>query len=295
MKKKQIKPPLALRMVGWLFPKLEKVAPFLAKRWFVRVFFTPVRYKMPYGEVDAMKEASIHQLEFENKKVQYYKWGTGKPILFSHGWMGRGTQFRKFIPVFNQAGYQVISYDATGHGKSEGKKSHLMEFVGIIEKLHELEGPFEMIVGHSLGGVASMHAIHRGLPTDKLVMISSPTIADKIVGEFLLRLNASDVCKDYFEAYIMKKYGKPFSHYSASYIVQSLRPVDLLLIHDEDDPEVGIENPEAILSLYPSATLVKTQGLGHTRILKDEKVIEACLNYLKKEASSVEAINHSIG
>ncbi|WP_040496159.1 alpha/beta fold hydrolase [Fulvivirga imtechensis] len=278
---RKIKTPLALRFVSWLFPKMEKVVPWLAKRWFVRVFFTPVRYKMPDGEVEMLKKARNYQIMYENKKVQVYEWGEGKPVLFVHGWMGRGGQFRKFVPIFNEAGYQVVSFDATGHGGSEGRKSHLMHFVNIIEMLQKDYGHFEMIIGHSLGGVAAMHAIHRGMETNKLIMISSPTIADKIVGEFLHRLNASWRCKDYFDEYIMKKYGQTFEEYTASHIAKDLRKIDLLLIYDEDDREVDMENPQAIIDVYPSAQLITTNGLGHTRILKDEIVVKTCLQFLK--------------
>ena len=95
--KKKIKTPIALRIVGWLFPKVEKIAPWLAKRWFVRIFFTPVRYKMPYGEVEMAQKANTYKVNYEGKQVQVYEWGEGRPILFVHGWMGRGTQFRKFV------------------------------------------------------------------------------------------------------------------------------------------------------------------------------------------------------
>lgn len=281
MQKRKIKTPFVLRFVSWLFPKVEKVAPWLAKRWFVRVFFTPVRYKMPDGEVEMLSRAEKITLNYEGTAVQAYVWGEGKPVLFVHGWMGRGGQFRKFVEPFNNAGYQVISFDATGHGRSGGRKSHLMHFVRIIEMLQDRFGSFEMIVGHSLGGVAAMHAIHQGMPVDKLVMISSPTLADKIVGEFIHRLNASGKVRDYFDKFILKTYGQTFEEYTASHIARDLRKIDLLLIYDEDDREVDMENPQAILDVYPSARLVTTQGLGHTRILKDENVITTCLQYLK--------------
>ncbi|UII33018.1 alpha/beta hydrolase [Fulvivirga ulvae] len=280
--KKKIKTPIALRVVGWLFPKVEKISPWLAKRWFVRIFFTPVRYKMPYGEVEMIRKASTYKISYEGKQVQVYEWGKGTPVLFVHGWMGRGTQFRKFVDEFNVAGYQVVAFDATGHGKSDGKRSHLMEFAGIIKALHARYGSFKMIVGHSLGGVASMMAIHDGIPTDRLIMISTPTLAHKIVDEFMNRLGASGRCKDYFDAYVVKKFGKPFEQFTATYIAQKLRKIDLMLIYDRDDREVDLENPEALLDVYSDARLVTTSGLGHTRILKDEEVVKTCLQFLEQ-------------
>ncbi|MBL3656507.1 alpha/beta fold hydrolase [Fulvivirga sediminis] len=279
-KKKKIKHPLPIKIIGWLFPKVEKLAPSIAKRWFVHIFFSPVRFKVPYGEQDARIEAKKGTLEYNGNKIQYYIWGEGKPVLFCHGWMGRGTQFRKFIPVFNNAGYQVVSFDAKAHGLSEGKKSHLMEFADITIMMHEEFGPFEMIVGHSLGGVAALHAIHQGVEASKLVMISSPTLKGKIIEPFKKSIKASEGSKLYLENYVQKKYGQPFETYDAVYIAQSLRPIDILLIHDEDDNEVDLSNSTGFMDVYPQAKRVTTKGLGHTRILKDDQVIEAVLKHL---------------
>lgn len=267
-----------LRFVSWLFPKVELIAPWLAKRWFVSIFFTPLRYKMPVVEIELMDKAKQFKLDFNDKKIQVYEWGEGTPVLMVHGWMSRAAQFRKFIEPFNASGYKVVSFDATGHGRSEGGKSNIVEFAQIIELLAG-RYDFEMVVGHSIGGASSLHAILNKKFTSKLVMIGSPTIASKIVEEFLRRLNASEAVTDYFYAYVKSKFGKSFEEFSASYIVKDLQNVDLLLIHDEHDAEVTIDNAEVMLEKYPKAKLIKTTGLGHTRILKDEAVVNACLQF----------------
>lgn len=279
---KKNKTPLILRFVAWFFPKLESVFPWLAKRWFVYLFFTPIRYKLPPPEIEMAEEAHKHTIDFEGKKVQVYEWGEGPVVLFVHGWMGRATQFRKFIPCYTKAGYKVISFDATGHGQSQGKKSHLFDFAGIIKQLSEYYGGFLMIVGHSLGGVSVLHAINSGVYTDKLVMISSPTIGDDILNEFMKRLNASKNCEQYFQQYVLRKFGQRFEEYSASHAISFVQGVDIMLVHDKDDPEVSMKNPQAILEKYPDASLITTEKLGHTRILKDEAVISSTLEFLKK-------------
>ena len=278
--KKKIKPPFALRAISWLFPRVEKLTPWLAQRWFVRIFFTPARYKVPYGEQAMFDQAVTYNLDYQGKRVQVYQWGEGRPVLCIHGWMGRGGQFRKFIPVLNAAGYQVVAFDAIGHGRSQGKRSHLLKFVDIASMLEQRYGGFESIIGHSLGGVAGMLAIRQGLSTDKLVMISSPTLGYKIIDEIMYRVNASPACGEYLNKYFIEKFGKPFEEFSASFIARDLRPIDLLLIHDVDDKEVDIENPKALLNVYSNARLVTTSGLGHTRILKDDTVVKTCLQFL---------------
>jgi hypothetical protein len=54
-----------------------------------------------------------------------------------------------------------------------------------------------------------------------------------------------------------------------------------MLVHDDEDKEVNIRQAEALQKLYPSAKLVRTSGLGHTRILKDNIVIQRCVTFVQ--------------
>lgn len=292
MKKRKIKTPLPLRIIASTYPVVEAVAPWLAKRWFVKIFFSTAKYKFPHGEIEAANEARTSIINYENKKVQVYEWGEGKPVLMVHGWMGRGTQFRKFIASFNQAGYKVVAFDAPGHGKSDGSSSHILKFADIISQLSERYNGFEMIIGHSLGGVASMHAIIRGAKTSKLVMISSPAIADEIMSEFRKKIGASELAMPYFNNHIEQMFGCTFEQFSARFNIHLLRNIDLLLIYDEDDLEVSLDSPKVLMANHNDAKLVLTSGLGHTRILKDDFVVESSLKYLQsnKQISSKDPV-----
>jgi hypothetical protein len=60
----------------------------------------------------------------------------------------------------------------------------------------------------------------------------------------------------------------------------------LLLVHDEDDSEVSITQPRAMVRVFPTASLLVTKGLGHNRILKDEKVIEQIVTFIAEHSST---------
>ena len=49
--------PFVLRAVRWGFPKLEKIAPSLARRYFIKIFFTPLQYKTPEKELVIEKKS----------------------------------------------------------------------------------------------------------------------------------------------------------------------------------------------------------------------------------------------
>lgn len=283
MSDKKVKVPIALRVVRWWFPKLEKYAPPLALRLFVQLFFTPLHYGFPPKEIKWIKKSKRTNLSVNNKKVEVYSWGDdNKPyVLFIHGWAGRATQFFHFFPAFLEAGFRVVAFDGPAHGKSEGKRTNLLEFEAVLKKLIEQLGKPQGAIAHSFGGVAMLMTIANGLTFDKLVNIGTPSIGDKIIQTFLKAVNGNGTTAEAFKKYMVKKYNRSFDEFSGQYFITNVKDLDLLLIHDENDKDVPIEHAERILELYPKARLIRTQGLGHTRILKDETVIQETIDFLQ--------------
>lgn len=276
------KTPLVLKVVRTLFPIAEKTIPILAYRYFIKVFFTPLHYPVPEKEQEIAAKAVLFTFKAAGKNIQGYRWGEGPIIVFVHGWAGRGTQFRKFVERFTLKGFQCIAFDGPAHGLSEGKSTDLSEFKETLTQLFRLlpERPTALVT-HSFGGVATLYSIMEGLPVTRLVNIASPTIGDEIINTFLRAVNGSAKSGAYFKNYILRKQGKPFEEFSSLYFIKHLpHPVTLLLVHDEEDKEVKLVHTEELVKVYPAAYVHKTKGLGHTRILKDDEVIETCLKFV---------------
>ena len=285
MKKRKNNVPLVLRLTHWLFPKLETWFPFIAERIFRLVFYVPISYRVPEKEKEAEKDAAQFLIEVDGKKIQGYSWGdeTIPFVLVVHGWAGRATQFRKFIKPLQGAGFRMVGFDGPAHGKSEGTKTTILEFEKVLlEIFHQVGVPIAMIT-HSFGGAASLYAAMHGLPVRKLINIASPSVADEILKTYLRAINGSWPSAEKFKKFVVKKTGKQFEEFAALYTIQHLpHPIDLLMVHDEEDQDVFILHAYELQKVYPSARLLKTTGLGHTRILKDEKVIERCIDFLRQ-------------
>jgi pimeloyl-ACP methyl ester carboxylesterase len=291
---KRSKVPFLLRVVRWGFPKLEKVAPWLAKKYFIRIFFTPLNYKVPEKELVAEQKAEKFEVYLDKKKIQCYSWGEGPVVLVAHGWAGRATQFRKFIEPFTSAGFKVVGFDGPAHGRSDGTSTHIVEFENVHKMIFEKVGVPVAIIAHSFGGAAVLYSVMRGLPVKKLINIASPTIGDEVINTYLRAINGSQQTGNYFKQFILKRYGKPFDEFSALYFVQHLpRPVDILLVHDEDDEEVTIEHAINLMKVYPQAKLYKTKGLGHTRILKDDDVVNRCVTFVTEFRLNEKSVSKS--
>ena len=61
----------------------------------------------------------------------------------------------------------------------------------------------------------------------------------------------------------------------------------LLVIHDSQDREIEVENGIHLASVWPGAGLEITSGLGHRRILRDERVLSRTAEFLDSQAGMV--------
>ena len=78
------------------------------------------------------------------------------------------TQLFKIADALLKEGYTTISFDAPAHGKSPGNSTIMIEFIASIFELERQFGPFEIAIGHSLGGMAVLNAAKSGLEVQDL-------------------------------------------------------------------------------------------------------------------------------
>src|SRR6267142_1863851 len=86
----------------------------------------------------------------------YYKdWGSGQPIVFSHGWPLTADDWDGQMLFFGQQGHRVIAHDRRGHGRSsqtwDGNEmdTYADDLAALFEAL-DLNNA--IMVGHSTGG-----------------------------------------------------------------------------------------------------------------------------------------------
>jgi len=284
MKKRKNNIPLIIRIMRAIFPWLETYVPFLSDRLFRLVFYVPVTYPLPEKEREAEKSGQEFSLVVGAKTIRGHRWGDpGRPyVLFVHGWAGRATQFRRFIKPLRAAGFQVIGPDGPAHGRSDGFKTSILEFEDMFHALFSKFGQPAGIITHSFGGAAVLYAGMNGLAIGTLVNIASPSLTDEILKTYLRAINGSWKSAERFKRFVVQEAGKSFDEFTALHAVSKLQhPVRLLLIDDEDDKEVITMHADALLKVYPTAILFRTSGLGHNRILKDEKVIQKAIGFIR--------------
>ncbi len=87
--------------------------------------------------------------------VFYKDWGSGQPIVFSHGWPLSADAWDAQMLFFGQNGYRVIAHDRRGHGRSGqpwngyNNDTFADDLSGVLEGL-DLKSV--ILVAHSMGG-----------------------------------------------------------------------------------------------------------------------------------------------
>src|ERR1700744_4980568 len=54
----------------------------------------------------------------DGTEIYFKDWGTGQPIVFSHGWPLSGDAFEDQMFYLASRGYRCIAHDRRGHGRS---------------------------------------------------------------------------------------------------------------------------------------------------------------------------------
>lgn len=110
--------------------------------------------------------------------IFYKDWGTGQPIVFSHGWPLSSDDWDAQMLFFLQHGYRVIAHDRRGHGRSaQVSGGHDMDhYADDLATLTEsLDLKQAIHVGHSTGGgeVTRYLARHGESRVSKAALISA--------------------------------------------------------------------------------------------------------------------------
>ncbi|MCS0614655.1 alpha/beta hydrolase [Massilia kyonggiensis] len=110
--------------------------------------------------------------------IFYKDWGSGTPIVFSHGWPLSSDDWDSQMMYFVQRGFRVIAHDRRGHGRSTQVGSghdmdHYADDLAAVVQHLDLKGAIH--VGHSTGGgeVVRYLARHGQSRAAKAVLIAA--------------------------------------------------------------------------------------------------------------------------
>ncbi|HHJ34257.1 MAG TPA: alpha/beta hydrolase [Gammaproteobacteria bacterium] len=283
--KRKPKTPLALRLLRLTYNTLGRVFPAYFGRRAYALWFTTTRFKTPPYERPALAAARNEQVSVNGLQIAVYLWqhesiAPAATLLFIHGWTGRGSQVASYIERLTGLGYRVISFDGPAHGNTPGKQTSLLEMTDVIFALNKKYGDFDAAITHSFGGMILTFAMSLGLKVDRAALICPPNNFQVILDNFQRILQLPDCVMQAMERISYATHGQVIRDLVD--MENNVRRLSCksLLIHDEDDTDISWHSSEKIARAWPGARFIKTQGLGHRRIVRDSQVVQHIIDFL---------------
>lgn len=265
---------------------LGLVAPSLAARRAYRLWFATRRFRESEHDQRWREQARQQWLMLGQSRIAMYIWGEPEnPVVICvHGWNGRASQFSSMIPALLKAGYQVVAFDAPGHGKSQGNSINIFQFSQVLQNVSLQFSPIVAVISHSFGGMVVAYAIkHLGLQTQKLIMIAPPISTHYLIDSFAQMMGLNARVMRHFYRMICHEFGDDV--FEKISVEQNLKNVELpiLLLHDKQDRAVSWRNSERIREVAQHAVAFYTEGHGHRRLLRDRKVIRRIVDFIQSD------------
>jgi Serine aminopeptidase, S33 len=205
-----------------------------------------------------------------------------KKVLIVHGFESASRVFGNYVAALLKKGYEVVAFDAPGHGLSGGKRLFISEYVQMLSAAEQNYGPFHSWLAHSLGGLALALALE-DMPTDgecRLVLVAPVPGLAQAFGEWARELQLPAELGREVEEYVKEKSGHPLAWYSLRRVVGSLA-MQILYIQDEGDTVIPIDEAKLIQGDgHANIRFLLTTGLGHKKIYKDMDVQDQIVDFL---------------
>jgi pimeloyl-ACP methyl ester carboxylesterase len=280
------------------FRAVSRTSPAIAAVVGEKLMFRTTRHRRPGWERALLDQARSFHVHSRWGELAAWSWGEGPTVLLVHGWNGRGSQLASLVEPLVRDGYRVVTFDAPGNGDSPTSTSSLVHFADaiedVIDAVRPVFGTIHAIVAHSMGGAATVVAMSRfqkrpeteidrvlrdGLPVERFVFIAPPIDVRDFVHGFSSYMELGPESELLLGERIQARFSVGFD---ALYAPDLARNFDapLLVIHDLDDREVPFAKGERLAESWPGAELWVTEGLGHTRILRDPEVLSRVVHFV---------------
>lgn len=256
-----------LKKILFLMPKTTaaRVITFLAS------FSKPPKLKP--RDRDALSVASKVYWGPKGRHIAW-SWGKGPVVVLVHGWGGRATQMAPLAQHLAWLGYRAIAPDFSAHGDSPGKRISFKQF---IDETHEficyLDEPIQGLIGHSAGALGMMEARRKhGVKAVRYISICGPTAPYPPIDIICRLLNPSEGILTECRKILAKPFSASMPSVYSGIAHEYQGQGELMLVYDHDDDQVRHEDADQIAEQWPNATIVKTKGLGHQKILYDDAI-----------------------
>lgn len=274
------------RWLRWALGLSEKLWPALAVRGAYRVFGTPLPPKWLHRRQPALAAWRATPWPFEQASLTLYEppGAPGPVVLLLHGWGGHAAQMLPLAQALMNQGLRPVLVDLPAHGRSQGSTSNLPQFARAIEyltaRLQQQGHEVRAVAAHSLAANALAYAAARGLPVARLALLAPPASPHAYTRLFAKVFGLSEGTRERLQQRVEAREGILMRQFEPAAVGPRVA-VPTLIVHDREDRINRFADAEAYRDAIAGARLMATEGLGHTRLLRDDQVVNAVVAHLR--------------
>lgn len=269
-------------------------AQFLAYRMLLTVlqFFPPIASRVAYrhffrprkSRPRAVSALRAYDLLPWNERVRVYEGGEGPGVLVVHGWESSAARLEVLLQSLIASEFRVVAFDMPAHGHSAAEDTDILQITRAIMTLAECAGPFVAAIGHSFGGVCLANAIRANLKVARLVLFSTPSSLTGMIDKYCRALRIWPPTKARLVRAIEERLAsfELEREFDLRSILQD-SGVPTLVVHDRKDGVVPFSEGEALSRASAEIQLLATDGLGHSRIIRDAQTIDKCISFISRD------------
>lgn len=247
-----------------------------------KLFSNPRKGKLQIDNLPKTLQGSeLEKQAFGTHEFYCYKWaGTEDVILLVHGWESNASRWKKLIPYLKKTGKTIIAIDAPGHGMSNIKEFNVPIYSIYIEHIVKKYNP-KTVIGHSIGGnTLAYYQQNFDHHFEKMILIGAPSDFEIILNNYFKILNLNKRIQKGYKKLIKEKFNIETHEFKATNFLSdtTLRGI---IAHDIQDEVVLYEEAIKISNTWKTATLITTDGFGHS--MHDEKLYKTIKKFIEQK------------
>ncbi len=274
---------IVLKYIRTKFKILSSISKRKAAKQAFDLFCTP-QYRNKKKLPGILEMAEKLSFQFMGFTIMGYRWNTSveKKILILHGFESSVINFEHFIKPLIQKKFCVLAFDAPAHGRSTGKMINVLLYKNFINHINNQYGPIKNFIAHSLGALALSLYLEES-PHDeqyKIVFIAPATETTTAIDSFFNFIKLGPEVRKEFDLLIEQMgFNKP-KWFSVARAAKNIR-ANVLWFQDKEDSMTPLSDVQPLIEKnYSNFRFVITEGLGHRRIYRDNKVSKAIIEFL---------------
>ncbi|MCM4170348.1 alpha/beta hydrolase [Arenibacter sp. TNZ] len=244
------------------------------------LFSTPRKGRILPDQMEYLQQFLGEKILVNNTRLQTYTcFGAQETVLLLHGWESNAFRWRNLIEKLREREFNIIAFDAPGHGYSEGKNLNVVTYAESARHLIDIYKP-KYIIGHSMGGLATLHNQYQNPNTsiEKIVTLGAPAELSELMAHYQNLLKFNNKVLQSLDQHLYEHHNFRIKDISTPMFAQSITQKGLI-IHDEWDNITPFSASERLHKNWKNSRLIKTKGLGHS--LHQEDLNLQIVDFLK--------------